>query len=91
MKVIKVNTEDLEKAKEVLESNGISVEVTEDYYLTIEDNVVDIIQCMDVPNLSDSEYDEVIGKITNAIYSSEYSVLDMDYILDVINETIENL
>ena len=91
MKVIKVNTEDLEKAKEVLESNGMSVEVTEDYYLTIEDNVADIIQCMDVPDLSDSEYDEVIGKITNAIYSSEYSVLDMDYILDVINETIENL
>lgn len=91
MKVIKVNTEDLEKAKEILESNGIGVEVTEDYYLTIEDNVADIIQCMDVPDLSDSEYDEVIGKITNAIYSSEYSVLDMDYISDVINETIENL
>lgn len=91
MKVIKVNAEDLEKAKEVLESNGISVEVAEDYYLTIEDNVADIIQCMDVPDLSDSEYDEVIEKTTNAIYSSEYSVLDMDYILDVINETIENL
>lgn len=91
MKVIKVNTEDLEKAKEVLESNGISVEVTEDYYLTIEDNVADIVSTMEGLDLSYSEYDEVIGKITNAIYSSEYSVLDMDYILDVINETIENL
>lgn len=62
MKVIKVNVEDLEKAKEVLESNGISLEVAEDYYLALEDNVSVIVSTMEGLDLSDTECDELLRK-----------------------------
>lgn len=91
MKVIKVNIEDLEKAKEVLESNGIGVEVIEDYYLILEDNVSDILSTMEGLDLSDTECDGVIKKITDLLYYGEYSVLDLEYIVDKINKTLEDI
>lgn len=85
-----LNLEDLQKVQQFLKSKGADFEIIDDYKSTIRDNVYDILVSREDKDLSEEELNNLVDEITNTLYESESSVLDMIYIDDVINEKLES-
>lgn len=85
-----LNLEDLQKVQQFLKSKGADFEIIDDYKSTIRDNVYDIVVSREDKDLSEEELNNLVDEITNTLYESESSVLDMIYIDDVINEKLES-
>ena len=85
-----LNLEDLQKVQQFLKSKGADFEIIDDYKSTIRDNIYDIVVSREDKDLSEEELNNLVDEITNTLYESESSVLDMIYIDDVINEKLES-
>lgn len=85
-----LNLEDLQKVQQFLKSKGADFEIIDDYKSTIRDNVYDILVSREDKYLSEEELNNLVDEITNTLYESESSVLDMIYIDDVINKKLES-
>ena len=85
-----LNLEDLQKVQQFLKSKGADFEIIDDYKSTIRDNVYDILVSRKDKDLSEEEFNCLVEVITDTLYKFDDSVLDVNYIDDVINEKLES-